>query len=109
MQSESHRRRWLAAGITAVVLLTVVALRFWFGRSPNGEDQANAAAKKKKARAHTWPLFGGSLNRNMVNTFEKDVPSEWSVEEGQEKNIKWAAKLGSRSYAGPVIANGRIF
>ena len=38
-----------------------------------------------------WPLFGGTPSRNMVNLIDKNVPTEWSVEEGKEKNIKWKA------------------
>ncbi len=56
-----------------------------------------------------WRMFGGTNQRNMVNTVEKDVPTSWSVEEGKEKNVKWSAKLGDYAYAGPVIADGKIF
>ena len=56
-----------------------------------------------------WPLFGGSPTRNMVNLVDKNVPVDWSVEEKKEKNVKWKASLGSKTYAGPVIAGGRIF
>jgi outer membrane protein assembly factor BamB len=45
----------------------------------------------------------------MVNLTEHNVPTEWSVQKGQEKNIKWTADLGSRAYGGPTIANGKIF
>jgi outer membrane protein assembly factor BamB len=64
---------------------------------------------EQTAQAPSWPLFGGSVSRNMVNTFEKNVPTEWSVEKGKEKNIKWVAALGTRSYAGPVVVDGKIY
>src|SRR5262249_53670037 len=59
--------------------------------------------------AKIWPLFGGTNQRNMVNTIDKNVPTEWSVDKGQEKNIKWIADLGSKAYGGPVISGGKIF
>ena len=55
------------------------------------------------------PLFGGSPARNMINTIDKNVPTMWNVEDGKKKNIKWVAQLGSRSYGGPTIADGKIY
>lgn len=57
----------------------------------------------------SWPMFGGSASRNMVNTQDQNIPTEWSVAEGKTKNIKWAVDLGSKAYGGPVFAGGRIF
>jgi outer membrane protein assembly factor BamB len=56
-----------------------------------------------------WPTFGGSPARNMANTVAKNIPEDWSVKEGEQKNIKWTAQLGTTSYGGPVIAGGRVF
>jgi outer membrane protein assembly factor BamB len=105
MKSYPHLRRWLAGGIAGLVLLAATAVSLWVGR-PDASWEAKAADNGK---ARAWILFGGSLQRNMVNTFETNVPTEWSTEEGSEKNILWTADLGSRSYAGPVIADGRLF
>jgi outer membrane protein assembly factor BamB len=58
---------------------------------------------------HSWPMFGGSPSRNMVNLVEKNVPAEWSVKEGEQKNIKWVAELGGPSYGGPTVAGGKVF
>jgi outer membrane protein assembly factor BamB len=44
----------------------------------------------------------------MVNPVEKGLPDSWSVKEGQTQNVKWAAALGSVSYGGPVVADGRV-
>jgi outer membrane protein assembly factor BamB len=55
------------------------------------------------------PLFGGTPSRNMVNLVDKNVPTDWNVEEGKRKNIKWAAELGDKSYGGPVVANGKVY
>ena len=59
------------------------------------------------AFAADWPMWGGTPERNMVNTVEKNIPDTWDVTTG--KNIKWIAQLGSMSYGNPVIAGGKIF
>ncbi len=50
--------------------------------------------------------YGNTPSRNMVSG-EKGLPSEWDVSSG--RNIKWSAKLGSQSYAGPVVSGGKVF
>src|SRR5919108_4494542 len=106
MRSYPSLRRWLSAGITAAVLVAVLTVMVKPLRSL---DKAVPTDAERSTDAHAWRLFGGSLQRNMVNTFEKNMPTEWSVEEGNQKNIKWVAKLGSRAYGGPTIAGGKIF
>ena len=39
-----------------------------------------------------------SLGRNPVNLTAKNLPAEWSVEEGKFKNVKWSQDTGSRGY-----------
>jgi outer membrane protein assembly factor BamB len=56
-----------------------------------------------------WPMFGGTPQRNMVNLVDKNVPTDWAVEGGKLKNIKWHAELGSACYGGPVVADGKVF
>jgi outer membrane protein assembly factor BamB len=56
-----------------------------------------------------WPMLGGTPQRNLANTAEKNLPAEWSVKEGALKNVKWVAALGTTSYAGPVVAGGKVF
>lgn len=60
-------------------------------------------------RAADWPMFGGTPQRNMINTVEKNLPATWCVEKGKTRNIKWLARLGTRAYGSPVIAGGKIF
>jgi outer membrane protein assembly factor BamB len=69
----------------------------------------NPADESRTSDDHSWRLFGGSPQRNMVNTFDKNIPTEWSVEDGNLKNVKWTVKLGSKSYGGPVISGGKVF
>jgi outer membrane protein assembly factor BamB len=56
-----------------------------------------------------WPMFGGTLQRNMANPTARNLPVDWSVEEGKLRNIKWMAELGTKSFGGPVIADGKVF
>lgn len=58
-------------------------------------------------RAADWPMWGGTPQRNMVNTVEKGIPETWDVETG--RNVKWIAQLGSQSYGNPVVAGGKVF
>jgi outer membrane protein assembly factor BamB len=65
-------------------------------------------SESKDAGKSDSPMYGGTPQRNMVNTVDR-IPSEWSVEEGKTKNIKWVAELGDKAYGGPVIAGGRVY
>src|SRR5438876_6024845 len=80
------------------VALAVPALAW--GLSPSAAANADVAG---------WPMFGGTPARNMVNPTAKNVPTEWAVEEGKQKHVKWVAALGSKAYGGPVIAGGKVF
>lgn len=51
-------------------------------------------------------LFGEFPNRNSVSP-EKGLPSSWDADTGL--NILWSQPAGSQSYAGPVVAGGRVF
>lgn len=51
-------------------------------------------------------MYGNTPDRNMVSP-ETGLPSSWDVDTG--KNVKWTADVGSQSYAGPVIAGGKVF
>lgn len=51
------------------------------------------------------PQLGLSHYRNNVTA--ASIPTEWNVKSGQ--NIKFAARLGSQTYASPVVANGKVF
>jgi outer membrane protein assembly factor BamB len=53
-------------------------------------------------------LFGVTPQRNLVYPTAK-IPATWSVEEGKQVNVRWEAQLGSVSYGGPVVADGKVF
>jgi outer membrane protein assembly factor BamB len=69
----------------------------------------NPAKEGTETRTRDWPMLGGTMHRNMVNTVEKDMPTTWSVKEGGRKNVKWVAELGMTSFGVPVIADGKVF
>jgi outer membrane protein assembly factor BamB len=52
-------------------------------------------------------MWGGTPQRNMVNTAEKDIPAAWDIETG--KNVQWVAQLGSQTYGNPVVSGGKVF
>lgn len=97
----------LTVAIFAGVLLVARANRA--ARLEEEADKAEAASKAPAADRASWPMFGGTVNRNLVNTFDKDVPTDFSVEEGSQKHVKWTAALGSKAYGGPVISGGKVF
>lgn len=60
-------------------------------------DKANLKSyrlPKLKVGPRDWPQWGDTSIRN-------NTPFG--------KNIKWSAKLGSQSWPGPIVANGRVF
>jgi outer membrane protein assembly factor BamB len=91
--------RWAWLGVAALAVGTACSARV--------ADDKDVPAPA--AGAHSWPMFGGTIHRNMANTVEKGLPDSWSIKKGKETNIKWVQKLGSMAYGGPVIAGGRIF
>ena len=58
-------------------------------------------------QAADWPCWGGTPERNLVNTAEKDIVTQWDVESGE--NVKWVAELGSQSYGIPVVVDGKVY
>ena len=59
-----------------------------------------------KGIAQETAMWGFTPSRNLVSD-EKNLPTKWDVETGQ--NIKWKANLGAQSYAGPVVIGGKVF
>src|SRR5262249_58257444 len=66
-------------------------------------------ASADSAETRTWPMYGGTPQRNLVNSVEQNIPSEWDVKEGAQKNIKWVADIGSRGYGCAIVADGKVF
>jgi len=56
--------------------------------------------------AEDWPMLGRDQTRNSVSP-EKNAPVEWDVKTG--RNVKWQARIGSLSFAAPVVAKGLVW
>jgi outer membrane protein assembly factor BamB len=97
-------RRLLMAALALALMLATVALS---GPSPSANSTTGAS--QPPATSRNWPMFGGTPQRNMVNLLETNLPRQWSIEKGRQKNIKWVAELGSVTYGGVVVAGGKIF
>jgi outer membrane protein assembly factor BamB len=78
-----------------------------------------AAPVPKPPPPPSWPMFGGTPARNMVNLrerleiFPKDAP-KWGADAGADKRweakwVLWKAQLGSRAFGAPVVAGGRVY
>jgi outer membrane protein assembly factor BamB len=83
--------------------------------SPPAADKPIALARNE-ARAPeaeksgaSWPMYGGTIYRNLANAIEKNIAADWSIQKNKEKNVKWSARLGTMAYGGPVIAGGKVF
>src|SRR5262249_9804177 len=80
-------------------LLAVVAVLAAPARYPRARAVARAAEPERAQ-------FGSYPTRNMVSE-ETGLPAKWDVKTGT--NIKWSQATGSQTYAGPVVADGKVF
>jgi outer membrane protein assembly factor BamB len=68
------------------------------------------AAGPPPAASDDCPMFGRTVERNMANPLEKNLPDTWSVKKNKlSANVKWKAPLGGMAFGGPVVAGGKIF
>jgi outer membrane protein assembly factor BamB len=93
----------LVVGIAALLIMAGVSLL------PPRADTNEARPNPQDQAERSWPMFGGSPGRNMVNAFEQEIPADWCVEEGKQTNIKWMAQLGNKTIGSPVVARGKVF
>jgi outer membrane protein assembly factor BamB len=70
------------------------------------------------AFAGDWPSWGGQPSRNMASETEKGLPDWYSlggkgesggVDLSTTKNVKWAGRLGDKTFGSPVVSQGRVF
>ena len=70
------------------------------------DDPRNNTRLTTKVVAKDWPQWGGTSERN--NAPETGaLPATFNVK--TRENILWWTELGSVSYGGPVVANGKVF
>jgi outer membrane protein assembly factor BamB len=62
--------------------------------------------QKRNVGPLDWPQWGGSSARNNTPVGER-IPIHWELQSG--KNIRWSAMLGSESYGGVIVANGKVY
>ena len=103
MQASAALKRWLAVSITGIVFVIILVVSSGNRGPVQGEEEKG----KKQGTVNDWPLYGGSLQRNFVNTRERNIPDKWNTADGT--NIKWSVDLGSLAYGGPVVAGGKVF
>ena len=58
------------------------------------------------AGAGDQPQWGNRYDRNMVSA-EKNLPETFDLTTG--RNVKWSVDIGSRTYATPIVAGGKVF
>jgi outer membrane protein assembly factor BamB len=107
------QRRWLAVCGTGAVFAALLALqacrRIESPGPVNQEEEEKKGQPGPAADGKSWPLFGGSPARNLVNLTDKNIPTEWDIDEKEPKNVLWSVDLGSKAYGGPIVSGGRIF
>ena len=86
MTSWPALRCWtLAACVAAVFAAVLILLQAPGADAPAGKVDAG------QQETHSWPMLGGGVHRNMVNLFDKNIPTAWSLKTGAESNVKWSA------------------
>ena len=70
-----------------------------------GVGAALVAAAAWAADAVKSTMYGNTPGRNMISG-ATGIPAKWDLATGL--NVKWTAKLGSQSYAGPIVQNGIV-
>jgi len=109
MNDRSMKRRWLSIAATAGIFsLALGILACQRGGRPALPGDADLSAAEKEAPRPPI-LWGGTVQRNLVNLVEKDMPTKWSNANGKEENILWSAQLGTKAYGGPIFAGGKVF
>jgi outer membrane protein assembly factor BamB len=102
MKAYPNLTRWLAALLSGAVFAAIVIIGVVAKNTQKSDDGVEV-----KNSADSWPMFGGSASRNMVNLHAKNLPVKWDID--NQTNIKWFADLGSKAYGGPVVIGGKVF
>ena len=68
-----------------------------------------SAVQAQSQGVDSWPMLGGTIYRNMVNTQAKGLPAEWIIKKAAPKNVLWRAELGTTTYGGVAVAGGKIY
>ncbi|HYV36620.1 MAG TPA: PQQ-binding-like beta-propeller repeat protein [Gemmataceae bacterium] len=102
--------RRLIAASSAVFIMGVVFALACTSNQPTGAPTPSSNPVPQPVgdlKTNPWPMWGGSLNRNMVNLRDVNVLTEWDI--AKKTNLLWSQELGSKAYGGPAIGDGKIF
>jgi outer membrane protein assembly factor BamB len=81
------------------------------GTSASGTSEAGGseAGGSDRVVAGDWPLWGGTMYRNMINsTTGLSIDFKPAATLEKSERILWIARLGSQTYGNPIVANGHI-
>lgn len=97
------RNRQFSLAVIAVGC--VLAIIWWLAPVADANKFGRSAAQ-----TGDWPMWGGTIGRNMVNesTGLSFDDFEVAAEADQGKNLLWTAQLGTQTYANPVVAGGKV-
>ncbi len=106
--TSSRSGKLLPLAGTAAIFAGVITFAIWQNsQAAKIDDKKDAKVSASEAKAGSWPLFGGTVQRNLVNTVDRNLATSWDPAKGT--NIKWSIELGSKAYGGPVVSGGKIF
>lgn len=72
--------------------------------------RAADSAKSERVVSGDWPMWGGTIQRNMINaTTGISLDFAPPTRNGAGRQLLWTAKLGSHSYGNPVVAGGKVY
>jgi len=74
--------------------------------APSSDLEPVASSSLMNEQKGDWPMWGGSVDRNMVNG-TTGVNLDFDLQEG--KGVNWVANLGSQTYGNAIVAGGRVF
>src|ERR1700741_7412 len=75
-------RRWLSIAATLTVFSAVLWAVVSQGTSPDAKTDIPAP------KPGEWPLFGGTVTRNLVNLIDKNIATDFDLE--KNKKVKWS-------------------
>jgi outer membrane protein assembly factor BamB len=98
------RRTWIA-----VIVMLLVGCGAQVPAGDKDAPKTPPVVRDTPRPGRDWPMFGGTVHRNLANEIERDILTDWDTKKGKAGNLKWATKVGGFAFGGPVVAGGRVF
>jgi outer membrane protein assembly factor BamB len=103
----SHRISVAHAFKAAVALFGLAAITGTCDADQTVPSKAESVAGRDGASGRRdWPQLGGTSLRNNVAEAAR-IPEDWDIATG--RNVKWTARLGSKTCGNVAVANGKVF